>query len=176
MEKRFTHIKRVVLTGPESTGKSVLTRQLARHTGELFLPEYARSYVASLSRNYDYDDILHIAEMQVKLESEIINQSKNWLFIDTDLIITKVWFLHVFGRFPTWLDEAIKKMPRYCHLLCYPDIEWEADSTRENPHLREFLFDWYQKELETYHIPYYIIKGSGNQRFENALKSLRIIE
>ncbi len=171
MEKR-TKIKRVVLIGPESTGKSVLTKTLADYFNEPFVSEVAREYVEKLNRTYIYQDVETIAKMQIEAENKALKLSKEWLFIDTDLLITKVWFLHVYGKYPKWLDKAIIKAPRYLYLLCNFDLPWVADPVRENPDKREFFFNWYKREIELYKYDYVIINGQHENRLRNALKAL----
>jgi nicotinamide riboside kinase len=85
-------------------------------------------------------------------------QRKDVIVFDTELIITKVWFLHKFGECPDFVEEALRTYPMNVYLLCYPDMEWVPDPVRENPNIREYLFNWYKKEIETLDIPYYIIK------------------
>lgn len=165
-------MKRIVLTGPESTGKSVLSQQLAKRYNSLWLPEYARFYIAALKREYTYKDVLHIAKRQIQLEEELALFPNEYLFLDTDLIITKVWLEHVYNMVPKFIDDAIKRLPRHMHLLCDYDLPWEADPTRENPDKREFFFNWYKRELQNYNIEFKLVSGSGSSRFDSALKCL----
>ena len=169
----YTHkIKRVVLIGPESSGKSTLTKSLAKHFNAPFITEIARDYVGKLQKDYSYNDVEKIARIQVIEEKAKAALHKEYLFIDTDLIITKVWFIHVFNRVPNWIDFEIKNTPRHIHLLCKYDIPWVADPLRENPDKRTFFFEWYKRELEQYRMKYHIITGSGNKRFECALNAI----
>ncbi|RLD81558.1 MAG: ATPase, partial [Bacteroidetes bacterium] len=62
--------KRIIITGPESTGKSTLSKQLANYYQTIYLPEYARTYIENLNRHYNYNDLVKIAKMQIKLEKE----------------------------------------------------------------------------------------------------------
>ena len=59
-------MNRILITGPESTGKTELAYYLSRHTGGRVVPEYARKYVQNLQRPYTYEDVLTIAERQSK--------------------------------------------------------------------------------------------------------------
>ena len=80
------------------------------------------------------------------------------VFFDTELIITKVWFEHKYGIAPDFIQEALHSYPMDIYLLCYPDMPWQPDPVRENPNIREYLFEWYEREIQTLNIPYYIIK------------------
>ena len=162
-------IFKIGIIGPESTGKSTLANYLAhRYNGEL-VPEYAREYMEQLAPTYEYtyQDVVHIARIQIEQLKELHSSSTEGIpkgyrsdivVFDTELIITKVWFLHKFGHCPEFLEEALHAYPMDVYLLCYPDMEWEPDPVRENPNIREYLFDWYKKEIETLDIPYYIIR------------------
>ena len=88
-------IKRIVLTGAESTGKTALARQLADYYHTIYVPEYAREYIENLNRPYEYNDIEQIAKKQIKLENESIHKANRYLFLDTALIIIKIWGLLV---------------------------------------------------------------------------------
>ena len=151
---------RVGIIGPESTGKSTLATYLAERYDAGLVPEYAREYMESLAPSYayTYDDVVAIAQQQVQQMAE--QDEHEVVFYDTELIITKVWFLHKFGRCPDFLLKAIEQYPMDVYLLCYPDMPWQPDPVRENPMIREYLFDWYEKEIQALGVPYYIIKHS----------------
>ncbi|MCX7861392.1 MAG: ATP-binding protein [Bacteroidales bacterium] len=156
-----------VVVGPESTGKTSLCQELAAYYKSPWIPEFARFYIEQLNRPYTYDDVIYIAQKQIEIEANYKSE-KNFLFIDTDLIITKVWLVHVFKKCPLWIDEHLKKSYRKAYLVTYPDIPWEYDPLRENPHIRDYLFEWYVEEIKTLNVPYFIVKGKGRQRFENS--------
>lgn len=158
-------IKRVVMIGPESTGKTEMAEYLASCFNDLWMPEFAREYVEKLQRPYIYNDVEIIARKQVELETEFARKAKHCLFIDTDLIITKVWFDIVFKLCPSWVVESIQKMPRDLYLLFKPDIPWVYDGVRENSENREKLFEIYQQELNIFGFPYKVIEGKGQARF-----------
>lgn len=149
---------RVGIIGPESTGKSTLAHYLSQRYGGTLVPEYAREYMESLAPDYryDYEDVLRIAAHQVAEISE--KKESELLIYDTELIITKVWMQHKFGQCPDFLLEAIKAYPMDVYLLCYPDMPWQPDPVRENPTIREYLFEWYEREIQALGIPYYIIR------------------
>ncbi|PWD98686.1 AAA family ATPase [Marinilabilia rubra] len=162
----------VVITGPESTGKSRLTIQLAEYFNGYLIEEYARSYVENLNRSYTFEDVEKITSIQVqeylRIKSAALHE--DYAFFDTFLLITKVWFEEVFECCPVWLNHEIKTCKPDLALLCAPDLPWEADGVRENGHLRQYLFDRYKEELEFYSIPFHVVEGGGVQRFQNALK------
>src|ERR1700726_1709582 len=99
--------KKVVVIGPESTGKTVLCEQLAKHFHTDWVPEYARQYLLEHGMNYQYEDLLTIAKGQIAMEDESILRSASLLFIDTDMYVMKVWCEFVFGQCHTWILEQI---------------------------------------------------------------------
>ena len=148
---------RIGIIGPESTGKSTLAEYLSHRYEGVLVPEYAREYMENLapSYGYTYDDVGAIAKQQLSVLSSI---NSNLVVFDTELIITKVWFLHKFGRCPDFVEQALRDYPMDVYLLCYPDLPWLPDPVRENPDIREYLFDWYEREIQALNIPYYIIR------------------
>ncbi len=172
MEKRnnMLPINTFVIVGPESTGKTTLCKALAKHYNTIWIPEYARTYLEQKSKPYDYDDVIHIAQKQITLETEILLDINSYLFIDTDLIVTKIWLLHVYKYCPAWIDEYLKTAYRKAYLITYFDLPWENDPLRENPHLRKYLFNQYINEIESLKIPYHIVKGLKNNRVQNAIE------
>ena len=172
--KKFEHrIKRIVILGPESTGKTALCKKLSEYFSTIWVPEYAREYVENLNRPYNYNDLVKISEKQIKEFNNNFNDANKFIFFDTYLIITKVWFQVVYHKYPSWLDNEIKKSKIDLFLLCNTDIEWEPDVARENPDNREELFNIYKNELEKYNFNYKIISGISEERFEKAVKYLK---
>ena len=171
MEKRTEkRIKRIVLIGPESTGKTELAEFLAKKFNAVFVPEYAREYIESLNRSYAYADVENIALKQVELDEVYSKKADQLLFYDTFLIITKVWFRIVYGKMPFWLDKKIESSNIDLFLLCNTEIDWIQDSVRENGgEMREKLFEIYRDELESYGFNYEIVSGVDETRFSNAL-------
>lgn len=165
MEKSDKSPIRIILTGPESTGKTVLCGSLATLYNGICVPEYAREYILELDRQYNYEDVVHIAEKQVVLMNEYSRHSSSYIFIDTYLIITKVWFRRVFNKIPLWIDSEIAKTKDALYLLCKPDLPWEPDGVRENGgEMRKILLDEYEKELQLAGLNYAFVEGFGKER------------
>jgi len=170
MESTGKPITRFIFTGPESTGKSILTKSLAEYYSKNFIPEYARDYVMNLNRSYNYNDVLHIAEKQVEWMNESSKKSSSFLFVDTYLIITKIWFIKVFNKYPNWMDEEIQKTKGDIYLLCRPDIPWVPDGVRENGgQKRDLLFNNYLEEINNARLNYTFIEGAWDVRLKNTI-------
>lgn len=167
-------LKKIVILGPESVGKTTLCMELEKRLNVVVVPEYARKYVESLNRHYTYDDVEIIAKEQLSSFKKAIveNPDKDFLIMDTFLIVTKVWFTHVYKRCPKWLPLEIEKEKIDLYLILKPDIEWVEDPVRENPHIREYLYEQYKKEIEAIGGNYVEIGGVGNIRTKRALRAI----
>ncbi len=165
--------KIVVVTGAESTGKSVLTEALAKHFGVPFIPEIARGYVESLDRKYNYDDVETIAKNQVGQLNRMSELNMPLLFVDTWLIITKIWFEVAFNKVPGWLEKEIQDTKIDLFLVCGTDLPWIPDPVRENGgEAREVLQKKYIQQIEKYNFNYSIVLGENEKRLENAINIL----
>jgi NadR type nicotinamide-nucleotide adenylyltransferase len=165
---------KIAILGPESTGKTELAIKLAEHFKTRWIPEYARKYIENLKGSYTYEDICIIAQEQIEEEQNVerITTPVEYVFFDTELIITKVWFSYRFGLIPDFVKKQLETGFFDLYLLCSPDLPWEPDLVREHGEDREFFFNWYKKEIEQLEKPYVIVNGNGNQRFQNALDGL----
>lgn len=169
---------KIAVIGPESTGKTALTEQLARHFHASWEPELARAYVENLHREYTFEDVCEIARRQIAIEKqyEQNNQAHEIVFFDTDLIITKVWFEYKYKQVPDFVTRRLSERFFDFYLLCKPDIAWQPDPVREHGDDREFFYAWYKREIEKLNIPYAEIEGLGRKRFESALKPINRIK
>ena len=168
-------MKRIAITGPESTGKSTVARQLAAHFNMLWVPEFARDYIAGLNRDYTIHDLEKIARGQLEWQQKAEAQNPEILFTDTELLVIKIWAENAFGTCPKWISEALLNQRFDLYLLMDIDLPWEPDPQREHPHLRAYFFNLYQAELERLNFPYKIISGTQQERFEAALKAVRFV-
>ncbi len=163
---------RIVLTGPESTGKTTLARSLAEHFQTLYVPEYAREYLEGLDRPYRLEDLETIARTQRARQEEAARRARHFLFCDTDLLVIKIWAEYRFGTCPPWVERQLRAAPPNLYLLCSPDLPWEPDPLRENPHDRPELFQRYLRELSRMNAPFEIIQGQGAERLAQAIRSV----
>lgn len=164
---------KVIVTGPESSGKTTLCKQLSKHFQIPFTQEYARKYLACSGRNYQTTDLLKIAKGQLQYEQTTVN--KQLYLQDTDLITIKIWSEYKFGNCNNWILSQIEKQKKEnrFYLLCKPDIPWQADPLREHPYNRKELFELYKKELKKLAHNYFIIDGKN--RFESGVKKIALL-
>lgn len=182
-------LKKIVILGPESTGKSTLCRQLAVHYHTAWCPEYAREYLEKNGMKYGYDDLLLIAKGQIALEEATIsnwqsgtandqqttiNETHSPFFIDTDMYVMKVWCEFVFGKCHSFITEQIAKRKYDLYLLCNIDLPWVKDELREYPDLatREKLYRIYKDIMINQPVPWVEIKGNYQERLQTAIAAL----
>lgn len=165
-------MQRIAITGPESSGKTTLARALAAHFGLPWVPEFAREYLADLRRPYDEEDLLCIAEGQLEAEQRVAAERPSMLVCDTDLLVIRIWSQEKFGRVDSRLEELVDGTEYHHTLLCRPDLPWEPDPLRENPHDRDRLFGIYEQELNALGRTYAVIQGERTERLHRAVHAV----
>ncbi|WP_271405815.1 ATP-binding protein [Tenacibaculum soleae] len=179
MEKKLTQTKsnlvKVVLFGPESTGKTTLSGQLARYYNTVWAPEFAREYLQDKWNNErkicEQKDIIPIAEGQIKLENDLSLKADKVLICDTDLLETKVYSEEYYDGFvEAELDEAAIKNSYDIYFLTYIDTPWEADDLRDRPEQRLQMFTAFENTLKKYNRPYVLLKGDKETRLKKAIE------
>lgn len=174
--KLFCAMRKIVITGPECSGKSTLSKNLAGHYGVRWVPEMARFYLDRIGRAYTEDDLLQIARLQVQAEEEAMADGAGDLLIcDTDLITIRIWGEEKYGRSDPWIIEQTKERPYDLWLLSKPDIPWVYDPQRENPHDRDRLFDVYGQLLKELGKPYAVVGGEEQERLRQGLAAINPI-
>lgn len=164
---------RLVLTGPESTGKSSLTAYLAGRLGLPSAPEYARAYLEEHGPAYDYDLLLHMSVGHLHFQTRHVPAHAALGIFDTDLLNYRIWCEVVYGRCHAGILSAIEAESTHAYLLCSPDLPWEPDPLRECPDGRDMLFERHLAEIRRYGRPYRIIRGIGQARCECAEQASR---
>jgi NadR type nicotinamide-nucleotide adenylyltransferase len=181
-------IKKVVIIGPESTGKSTLSQQLAHHYHTIWCPEYAREYLLANGTHYSFNDLLTIAKNQLLLEDNYQKQiaintttedrhQQPVLFIDTDMYVMKVWCEFVFNQCHTFILDAITQRSYDLYLLCNIDLPWVKDELREYPNEgpRKELYHIYKDILINQQTPWVEISGTNEQRLQKAIEAVETI-
>jgi NadR type nicotinamide-nucleotide adenylyltransferase len=167
--------KRILILGPESTGKSTLAEGLAKHFGEPWVPEFAREYLEKINRSYQYEDLLEIGKGQVDSEDLLAEEAEKYLFVDTDLRVIHIWSEHRFGKTDSWVLEEIQRRKYDLILLTDTDLPWEPDPLREYPELemRQYFLDKYRQLAEESGFPWQLVSGNLDIRFSAAVKALQ---
>ncbi len=192
-------IKKIVIIGPESTGKSTLCELLAQHYGMQWCPEFAREYLLTNGTAYSFDDLLTIAKGQLAVEEEytsLVNSQwsmvneRTWvnpqslhtthkpplLFVDTDMYVMKVWSEYVFGKCHQFILDQIVSRKYDLYLLCNTDLPWVKDELREYPDMsaRKELFTIYKDLLINQQVPWIEISGSSYE--DRVLAAIAAVE
>ena len=167
---------KVVLYGPESTGKSSLVKALAEHYDTVYVDEFSRTYAEEkLSRNQllTKDDVLPIAIGQMHLENAQLKKANKLLICDTDLLETKVYSQFYYkGYCPSIVKKYALENTYDLYFLTYIDTVWEADDIRDQPHNRMLLFNRFERALIDAKKPYIVVKGRFEQRLETCKKHI----
>ena len=165
---------KVVLYGPESTGKTTLAKQLAAHYNCGWVPEYMREYLEEKwerqKKKISKEDLVPIAQGQLLLENEITEKTQDLLICDTDLLELKVYSEYYYdGYCPEFIKAEATKNNSSIYLLTYIDTSWEEDILRDRPNNREEMFRIFEAELKKHNFPYVILKGKETERFITAV-------
>ena len=199
-KQTMQEVKKVVVMGPESTGKSTLCRLLAKHYHTIWCPEYARKYLLANGKNYTYPDLLTIAKGQIELEDEYIERvNDEWLttnngeashqlmdndqqtatyhpllFVDTDMYVMKVWCEYVFNQCHHFILDKIVERKCNLYLLCNIDLPWVKDELREypDPKSRKELYEIYEDVLINQTVPWVNLSGDYEDRLNTAIKAV----
>lgn len=171
--KTDLEIKKVVVLGPECTGKSELSEYLARTFDTVWVEEYARSYIDGLKRPYGPEDLPVIARGQLSLEDRLVREANRVLICDTDLYVIKVWSIFKYGYCDPEILHSISSRRYDLYLLSYIDIPWAYDPQREHPEQREALFDLYHREMQNQPVPFRVVKGPREERRRIATEAVQ---
>lgn len=168
-------IKKVVVVGPECTGKSTLSEWLANRFNTKWTPEYARGFLENLARPYEQHDLLTIAHGQLRLEDAWAQDADKVLICDTNLYVIKVWSEFKFGSCHQEILDIIAKRHYDLYLLTYIDVPWEDDPQREHPDRRQELYDIYLREMQNQSVPFVEIRGDTKTRQKAAANAVEAL-
>jgi NadR type nicotinamide-nucleotide adenylyltransferase len=170
MEKKI----KIVLIGGESTGKTTLCTSLAFHFQTLNVEEFARRYLQAKNGQYEKEDLILIAQAQIKLEDDLTQKANNYLFLDTDLQVLKVWSEHKYHGCDSWILNEIARRKYDAYILCSPDFAWEFDPLRENSEAtwRRYFHLQYLDIVQQANIPFIIVEGNEENRLSDAIAFL----
>jgi NadR type nicotinamide-nucleotide adenylyltransferase len=174
-------VKKVVIFGPESTGKTTLAKQLATHFHTLWCPEFTRAYLTMKNQLEGrhaqhivstYEDIEPMAIGQIALEDSFEYQAQDLLFYDTNLLTNLIYSNYYFQKHPVWLLKAVVTRRYNLYLLLDVDVVWEADPLRDRPFNRSEMYSLFKNTLEHHQQNFAEIRGLGENRFQNALQAV----
>lgn len=165
--------RRIVVTGPECTGKTTLARDLATHLGVSWIPEQSRAYAESVDRDLTVHDVEPIAVAQRAAEDAGLQlaraQGHECLVLDTDLVSTVVYARHYYGSCPPWIVAAARSRRADLYLLCDIDVPWESDGVRDRPLAREAMHELFRSALAEFGARTCVVHGLGPERLASAI-------
>ncbi len=153
---------KIVFTGPESSGKTTISKAVSKKFNLPIVEEYARRYLNQLKRKYKYTDLVEIAKGQLKLEQKAFKPNTKILICDTNLQVIKIWSQIKYNQCDSFI---LNNQDFNCfYVLCSPDFQWVSDPLRENKHNRDELFEEYHAELKKNKCKFIVIKGAHEKR------------
>ncbi|MFI5451304.1 AAA family ATPase [Pedobacter sp. UC225_61] len=165
-------IKKIAIVGPESTGKSTMSQQLAKHYNVPWVPEYARYYCAALTSDCTLQDEINMFHGQVALEESVLAMADtDFIICDTTFVTVKIWSDEMLGETPQIVLDALKTHKYDFYLLLDIDLPWQEDPLRDFPHMREHFMEIWHNELKALHAQYKVIGGIEN-RLQNAIYAI----
>lgn len=171
--QRDSSIIRIVLYGPESTGKTTLAKQLAAYYNTSWAPEYMRIFLERKTllpgeEIVSYEDLTPIAKGQMQIENSLLDTANTFLFCDTNLLELQVYAKHYFNKCPEHISEYVHKNKYDLYILTYVDTPWVPDGMRDRPENREKMYARFKQELIKNNLPYIVVKGNEKQRMNIA--------
>jgi NadR type nicotinamide-nucleotide adenylyltransferase len=169
-------LRRIVVTGSESTGKTTLARQLAEHLGVTWVAEYSRQYADDVGRPLTVADVEPIAHGQIAAEDDAAAVAaaagNHLLILDTDLLSTLVYAEHYYGARPAWLPATARARRASLYLLCHPDVPWVSDGIRDQPTARQEIHQRFLVTLGDLGAPTVDLRGDWDERWQIAQHAL----
>ncbi|MFZ4783925.1 MAG: AAA family ATPase [Flavobacteriales bacterium] len=158
-------MKLIIITGPESSGKTTLAEKLHQaNDHSVLVPEYARIWLEEYhpDGNYSKHDVRQMFDGQVILWKASLETGAQCVIWDTDPLVYKIWLKEMYNEVWSEVEEWLDFVKKAMYILCKPDLPWEYDPLRSNPHDRDRLFELYKIELEKKNIPFIIHSNASS--------------
>lgn len=163
----------ICVFGPESTGKSTLTKQLAAYFGVPYVDEYAETIIRSKNGDITVEDMVFIVRGHHEKIRQAMALLPPILFVDTDAIASKIWSNELFGKESPIIEEYIKRQDFTHYLLLDVDLPWQEDVHRYRPDNRKDFYARCKRELDSRDKSYSVISGHGQERTQNAIQIVK---
>jgi HTH-type transcriptional regulator, transcriptional repressor of NAD biosynthesis genes len=169
---RASMVKRIVLLGGESTGKTTLAKALAEALHTKWVPEFGRELWEQQGGQLSEADLGFIAREQCKREDLLAKEAGPLLVCDTSALTTLGYSEWMFGyRDPA--IEALALRPYSLTVLCAGDFPFNQDGTRRGVEFQQQQQRWYTAELARRQIPWLQVYGSVHQRIEQITEAIQ---
>lgn len=165
-------VKCICITGPESSGKTTLAKELAAQLNGVVVPVYSRVFLEQQGPYYTFEHLELMARGQADIENRALRNGPFPVILDTSLEVHNIWSNVKFGKVSPWIEKQWHKRPIDGYILCRPDLNWEEDPLRENPFDRDSLFDQYNSHLSRHNKRFAVAEGHGPDRLAMALQAV----
>ena len=165
-------MKKISIIGPESSGKTTITKILSKVLNCNYSEEYARKYLNE-RKGYKFDDLIKIGRGQDEIIKKIVSSSSRYFIADTSCLVVELWSKIKYKKVDKELYQLSNNETFDFYLLCKPDIPWEKDHLRENPEDRDKIFIEYERTLKTRKLNYTILQGSLIERLLTSLDFIK---
>ena len=176
--KHTSTSRRVVVTGSECTGKTVLTAGLAEYFDCPSSPEGARLYVEQHNQPLTVADVDPIASLQITLEEAAVRKAHDLVIHDTDLVSTLVFARHYYEASPAWIARTASERAADLYLLCDIDLPWVSDGLQRDSGSAEQRRKIHEKFVEAMTrsgLRWTLIRGLGEKRLEQAVRAIKAL-
>lgn len=164
---------KIAITGPESTGKTILASDLAREFNTIWVPEYSREYLEQRDGFYDFNDIEIIAKGQVK-RWENVDKNHKVVFYDTEFTVLKIWSEIKYNKVSPYVINGLANQKFDHYFICDPEgVRWEEDPLREHPERREEFFELYLRVMDSNKRSYTVLSGDWDKRLKKAVSVVK---
>jgi NadR type nicotinamide-nucleotide adenylyltransferase len=169
-------MRRIVITGSESTGKTTLARMLADRYGTIATPEFSREYADERVVALDRHDVEAIAVGQIATEERWAQRAqRGMLFLDTDLFSTVVYGSHYYGALQPWIERMALERRGDLYLLMDIDVPWVADPIRDRGGQRSEMHALFRGVLERHRLRHVTIGGAWSERLDRAVQAVESV-
>lgn len=172
-------VKKVLITGTESCGKTTVVRKLAKNYltswSEEFGKYYEEKFLGAYSGNWHVNDFEKIAISQELQNHHAYKTANKVSFIDTDAVVTDFYLDMYLKQNSKLIEEMARKEVDQWDLVIMlePTVKWVQDGTRWNSEdkVRWELHKKLCKMYDDLGIKYISIGGNYHYRF-NKIRNL----
>lgn len=174
---RSHFVKRIALVGAESTGKTTLSRDLAKALTTTWVPEYGRIYAEGKMHAVDgtaweTSEFVTIAREQNRLEDHLARTANKVLICDTNAFATSVWHERYMEKRSREVEALTEGRAYDLVIVTGDEIPFEQDGTRDGEHIRHSMHNRFIERLNEANIPFIVVSGTQEERLTQALEAI----